>query len=84
METILSNIPAKAYAIALLIIGTLIRHHVKSRRFHRINKQGVSEFTTYGHKVFFTAFEKLLMIIGRLLIVTGLLVLGLEWINHKK
>lgn len=83
MEHILYSIPAKAYAIILFICGIVLRHYVKCRRLGRINKQGVSEFLTYGHKVIFTGFEKLLMFLGRLLLLAGLLLLGADYINHK-
>ncbi len=83
MEHLHYSIPAKVYAITMLICGITLRHYVKSRRLGRINKEGVSEFSTYGHKVILTGLEKLLMFMGRLLLLFGLLLLGADYINHK-
>lgn len=83
METILYHIPAKAYATILILAGYLLKLYVKSRRFYRINKEGVSEFSNFSNKVMLTQFEKLLMLISRLLLLTGILLFGADYINHK-
>ncbi|MCX2429872.1 hypothetical protein [Pedobacter sp. GR22-10] len=82
MEALFHIRTAKFVGLILVLAGCLLRHWMKSRSFNRRNKMGVELFRNHTHQVLLTSFERLLKLLGRLLMILGLIIIGADWIKH--
>ncbi|WP_029985955.1 hypothetical protein [Pedobacter jeongneungensis] len=82
MEALFHITTAKLIGLILILTGCLIRHWMNSRSFNRRNKMGVEIFRNHTHEVLLTSLERLLKLLGRLLLILGLIIIGANWINH--
>ncbi|WP_439697407.1 hypothetical protein ACFGVS_03125 [Mucilaginibacter sp. AW1-7] len=61
------------YAIVLLVIGLLICYTIGRRRFNRRGVAGLQYFNTYARALIITNLERLLNLIGMLLIIVAII-----------
>lgn len=57
----------------LILSGFLIRYWVQRWRFNRRSSQGFEQFANYFQAVFIRFFEKLLILVSYLLILSGVI-----------
>lgn len=69
--------------ILAVIIGLFLRYTVGKRRFYRRGPGGMQEFSSYAKAVTFTYLERLMNIIGTLLIIGGIVLFLAEVYNKK-
>nr|WP_157536285.1 molybdenum ABC transporter permease [Mucilaginibacter sp. L294] len=82
METLHHLSSVQVTGIVILFIGIALRYWVNRRRFYRTNSTGVQLFGSYSKKVAFTIFEKLIKLLGLIMVIFGLLITLMEWSNQ--
>lgn len=69
------------YGIVIAIVGFLLRYLMNRRKFNRNNQYGVQMWQSFEQKNTHLFFEKIVRIIGLLLILGGLVLVGVEVFN---
>ncbi|SKA41469.1 hypothetical protein SAMN04488128_105449 [Chitinophaga eiseniae] len=70
-------------AILLIIIGLSARWYVGRNRFNRRGPGGLQHYSSYNKALATSFFERIVKIIGTLLLLFGILLLLATWINNK-
>ncbi|MBV8252590.1 MAG: molybdenum ABC transporter permease [Chitinophaga sp.] len=70
--------------ICMTILGLALRVYVSRNRFYRRGVAGLQEFSSYRKSVAIPAFERLVKIVGTLLMIGGLFLCFLVWFNAKE
>lgn len=72
------NISVIVLGLTALILGIGIKLLIHRRRFYRRNQAGLQSFKNYRTAVSITFIERVLMVVGNLLIVVGMLIMGVK------
>jgi hypothetical protein len=67
-------------AIALILLGIIIRYRLNKRKFNRRNYSGVEEFRSYGNMKFTVIIENIAWFFGVAMITIGMIALLLTWL----
>ena len=82
MEVIKHLSAITIYGLTIIFIGLMFRYWVNRRRFNRRNGAGKQGFHNYEERVSFPIIEKLIKLIGLLLLLAGLFLITIDWFNH--
>lgn len=69
--------------VILLLIGLALRFFVGRRRFNRRGVGGLQQYSTYGKALVTTTFESILQLMGLLMILGGIFLCLLYWLNQR-
>eukprot|EP01133_Synstelium_polycarpum_P017042 gene17042-20302_t len=69
------------YGFIVLFIGAALLYWIGRRRFNRRNKYGVSQYHSYEHKTVLAVWENIVKLAGQILVLAGLLLTILGWLN---
>ena len=82
MNTLLGFSSVQMTGVMLLFTGLLIRLIIGKRRFDRRGTGGLQHFRSYWAALILTFIEWLVSLVSMLMILSGLLLLLVEWFNH--
>jgi len=70
-------------SITAIILGVALKLFVGRRKFYRRNQAGLETFKKYRDAITISFFERIISIVGGILIVSGVLFLGLAILVGK-
>ncbi|WP_199119914.1 hypothetical protein [Pedobacter sp. ASV28] len=83
MKTLLAITTVQWYGIILIAVGLILRYIVGRNRFNRRGVGGLQHYDSYNRALATTLFEKILKLIGTLLLLAGLFLYAVEWFNKR-
>lgn len=83
MGTLLAITTVQWYGIVLIVAGLSFRNIVGRNRFNRRGVGGLQGYDNYNKALATTIFERLLKILGTLLILGGIFLYAVEWYNKR-
>jgi flagellar biogenesis protein FliO len=84
MNTIQEHTHTFIHGIIITVIGLILCYLIGKRRFNRRGIGGLQYYSNYGTAVVTTLFEKLVKLIGIVLLIIGLLMTLNNLPSHKK
>lgn len=83
METLLVITTVQWYGIVLIVVGLALRYIVGRNRFYRRNQTGLQTYENYNKSLAIPLFERLLKVLGTLLLLGGLFLFAMELYNKR-
>lgn len=83
MATLLAITTVQWYGIILIAVGLALRYIVGRNRFNRRGPAGLQQYDSYNRALGTSLFERLLKILGTLMILGGIFLYAVEWYNKR-